>query len=327
MKYNTFGNTDMEVSKITLGSWVMGGGEWWGSDHDDSRYIRVINKAIDAGINLIDTASGYGGGHSEVVVGKALKGQREKVFVATKATGNELKKGNAEKTVTDSLNRLGMDYVDVFFIHWAIPGIDIRENMQQLEKLREKGLIRYIGASNLTLQHFELAKQAGKIDIYQPPYSLLYRNIEQEVLPYCIKEDIAVMTYSALCMGLLTGKYHQDWAFEKGDIRPDMVPLFQGDTFIQSIEAVNNLKTIAEKYDATIAQCAINWVFSQQGIDTAIMGARTEDQLDNNLKAIALEMSQHDLEKMSQICFDVSESVKDWDTMYHKDEPNFEIKP
>ncbi len=326
MEYNLLGKTEMNISKITLGTWVMGGDVWWGSDHDDNRYADVVKKAVDSGINFIDTASGYGNGHSEVIVGKALKEITKDIFIATKSTGDTLLKDTAEKTVSESLKRLGRDYVDVYFIHWPIPGIDVRENMESLERLKAKGIIRHIGVSNFTLKHFELAEQAGVIDVFQPAYNLFFRNIEQELLPYCIKKQIGVMTYSSLCMGLLTGKYHKDWKFEDGDIRPDMVPVFQGDTFVHAIAAVDALKDIAEKYDAETAQCALNWVFSQNGVHTAIMGARTPAHLERNIKAVMLKIDQADLNEMAGICSGVADSVKEWDTMYHKDEPNFVIK-
>lgn len=316
----------MNASVITLGSWVMGGGAWWGSDHDDGRYISTIRQAIDAGINIIDTATGYGDGHSEEVVGKAIKGRKDMLYIATKANADALVPENAQQTVEESISRLGIDVIDIFYIHWPVPGISVARNIEALENLREKGLIRYIGVSNFTVRHMDIARKAGTIDVFQPPYSLLWRNIEDELLPYCNEHDIGVMTYSSMAMGLLSGKYTPDSTFEDGDIRKDMVALFKKDTYPKALEAVDKLKLIAEQYGVTMAQAAINWVLSQKGVSTAIVGARTPKQLQENLKAVEIVINEADLKKMGLICDEVKKIVSNWDTMYFKKADAFEIK-
>ncbi len=325
MKFTKLGNTDMNVSVMTMGTWVMGGGSWWGSDHDDQRYIDTINAAIEHGVNTIDTAITYGEGHSEVIVGKAIKGKRDALYIASKANADLLTPENAQKTVEESLKRLDIDYIDIYYIHWPKPGISVAKNMEALEALRRKGLIKYIGVSNFTTRHMDIARNAGTIDVFQPPYSLLWRNIESDLLPYCINNNIGVMTYSSIAMGLLSGKYTKASTFEDGDIRKDMVPLFKGDIYEKSLAAVENLKVIASKYDLTVAQAAINWVFSQQGIATAIVGARTPKQLEENLKATNFVISNEDLAAMSKVCDDIKDMVSDWDTMYFKKADAFEI--
>jgi len=326
MKYRKMIGTDINASAITLGTWVMGGGEWWGSDHDDKRYIDTIHAAIDSGINVIDTAMGYGGGHSEEVVGMAIKGQREKLVIASKASADVLTSDTAQKTVEDSLRRLDTDYIDIYFIHWPEPGISVAANMEAMEKLRDKGLIKYIGVSNFTTRHMDIARTVGTINVFQPAYSLLWRNIEHEFLPYCVKNDIGVMTYSSMAMGLLTGKYKKGHEFEDGDIRKDTVALFGGELFLESLEAVKKLAVIAKRNGMTVAQAAINWVFSQPGISTAIVGARTPKQLEENLKAVDFTISGADLKEMDAITKDIKKEVADWDTMYFKTAPAFEIK-
>lgn len=326
MKYSVMGKTDMKVSSITLGSWVMGGDAWWGSDHDDKRYTDIIKSALDNGINMIDTAMGYGNGHSEEIVGKAIKGKRDSVYIASKANADLLIPQNAQKTVEDSLKRMGLNYIDLYYIHWPQPGISIAHNMEALEKLRRKGLIRYIGVSNCTVRHMDIARTAGDIDVFQPPYSLLWRNIESELLPYCINNDIGVMTYSSIAMGLLSGKYTKESKFEDGDIRKDTVALFMSDIYIKALEAVEELKKITDKYGVTLVQAAINWVFSQKGISTAIVGARTPAQLEENLKSADFSISEQDLGRMSEICDEIKKDVADWDTMYFKKADAYEIK-
>ena len=326
MKYRKMTGTNINASVITLGTWVMGGGTWWGSDHDDKRYIDTIKEAVDAGINVIDTAMGYGGGHSEEVVGKAVKGIRDKVAIASKANADILTPDTARKTVEESLKRLDTDYIDIYYIHWPKPGISVASNMEALEKLREKGLIKYIGVSNFTVKHLDIARTAGTVNVFQPAYSLLWRNIEKELLPYCIENEIGVMTYSSMAMGLLSGKYKRSGSgFEDGDIRKDMVAVFSGELYEKCLDAVEKLTVIAKENGMTMAQAAINWVFSQKGISTAIVGARTPKQLEENLKAVEFELSRVDIKKMRSITQQIYEAVADWDTMYFKKADAFEI--
>lgn len=319
-------NTSMEVSAISMGTWAMGGDKFWGSQHDDQRYIDTIVCAIDHGINMIDTAVVYGEGHSEEIVGKAIKGKKDKLFISTKALSGMLTPDVAQKTIEGSLKRLGVDYIDIYYIHWPNPDISVAFNMESLEKLREKGLIRYIGVSNFTMRHLDIARTAGTIDVIQSPYSLFWRNIESGILPYCIKNNIGMMTYSSIAMGLLSGKYTRDASFEEGDIRGEQVPLFKNETFEKALDAVEKFKEIADRYGSSIAQAAINWVISQKGVSTAIVGARNPAQLEENIKALDFKISVSDLKKMGDICKPVSDRVADWDTMYEKDSGALKIK-
>ncbi len=325
MKYRKLGSTGLDISTITIGSWAMGGGEWWGSDHDDKRYIDTIRYGFDNGINIIDTAMGYGEGHSEELVGKALQGYRDKVYVVSKANADDLTEEKAEKTVQDSLKRLDTDYIDVYFIHWPKPGISVASNMEALEKLRKKGMIRHIGVSNFTTRHMDIARTAGSVDVFQPPYSLLWRNIEKELLPYCIKNDIGVMTYSSLAMGLLSGTYTAELDLEDTDIRKTMVPLFKGEIYMKALKAVEKLRVFASRHDVTVAQAAISWVCSQPGISTAITGALSPKQLAENIKAVDIEFSDEELVEMGRAFEEVNRDVADWDTMYFKEAEDLKI--
>lgn len=319
MKYKELGQTGLEISAITIGSWAMGGGVWWGSDHDDKRYIDTLKYGFDNGINIVDTAMGYGEGHSEELVGKALSGYRDKVYVATKANADILTAETAEKTVQDSLKRLGTDYIDIYFIHWPTPGISVAHNMEALEVLREKGMIRYIGVSNFTTRHMDIARTAGTIDVFQPAYSLFWRNIEKDLLPYCVKNGIGLMTYSSLAMGLLSGTYTEELNLEEGDIRKTMVPLFQGETYLKALKAVEKIRGIAARHDVTMAQAALSWVCNQPDISTAITGATTPKHLDENIRAANIVLSDEELEEMGKACEGVNDDIADWDTMYYKE--------
>lgn len=325
MRYKKLGLTGLDISVIALGSWVMGGGEWWGSDHDDGRYIDTIRLAMDNGVNIIDTATGYGNGHAEELVGRALGQTRDKIILASKANADMLTAQNAEATVDDSLKRLGSDYIDIYFIHWPQPGISVAHNMEALEKLRQKGKLRFIGVSNFTRAHMDIARTAGKVDVFQPPYSLFWRNIEKELLPYCISHGMGVMTYSSIAMGLLSGKYTVDTQLEDGDIRKAMVPLFAGDAYQKALAAVETIRAIAGRRGATVSQAAISWVVSQPGIATAIVGARTPAQLAENLKAAQVNFSGDDLNEMTLASRPVNEDIADWDTMYYKKADSWRI--
>lgn len=325
MTYKKLGRTGLDVSVITMGSWVMGGGEWWGSDHDDRRYIDTIKHAVDNGINTIDTATGYGDGHAEELVGQAVGSGREKLVLVSKANADALMAHNAETTVDGSLKRLGTDYIDIYFIHWPQPGISVAHNMEALEKLRQKGKIRFIGVSNFTKAHMDIARSTGTVDVFQPPYSLFWRNIEKELLPYCISHGIGVMTYSSIAMGLLSGKYTICTQLEEGDIRKSMVPLFAGNTFQKALAAVETIRIVAQRSNATVSQAAISWVYSQQGVATAIVGARTPTQLAENLRAVEINFSNDDLKEMTLASQPVNEDIADWDTMYFKKADAFRI--
>ncbi len=325
MKYKKLGQTGLDVSAITIGSWAMGGGVWWGSDHDDKRYVDTLKYGFDNGINIVDTAMGYGEGHSEEVVGQALLGYRDKVYVASKATAEFLTAEKAEKTVQDSLKRLGIDYIDIYFIHWPQPGISVAHNMEALETLRKKGMIRFIGVSNFTTKHMDIARTAGTIDIFQPPYSLFWRNIEKDLLPYCIKNSIGLMTYSSLAMGLLSGTFTAELDLEEEDIRNTMVPLFHGETYMKALNAVEKLRVIAARHDVTLAQAALSWVCNQPGISTAISGARSPQQLAENIIAVDITLEDEELKEMGKVCEGVNHDIADWDTMYFKEADAFRI--
>jgi aryl-alcohol dehydrogenase-like predicted oxidoreductase len=325
MKYKELGSTGLNVSVITLGSWVMGGGAWWGSDHDDRRYVDTIAYAVDHGVNIIDTATGYGDGHAEELVRLGIRGRRGGVCLTSKANADALTAQTAERTVDDSLKRLGTDYIDIYFIHWPQPGISVARNMEALEALRRKGKIRLIGVSNFTAAHLDIARTAGTVDVFQPAYSLFWRNIEKELLPYCIRHGIGVMTYSSIAMGLLSGKYTHDTRLEEGDIRRTMVPLFAGEPYEKALAAVERIRAIAEKRGASVSQAAISWVYSRPGVSTAIVGARTPAQLAENLKAADTGLTDDDFNEMAAASAPVNKDISDWDTMYFKRADAFRI--
>src|SRR5579875_3603391 len=211
------GNSDLHLTPIGYGAWAIGGGNWefaWG-DQDDSESIRTIERALDSGINWIDTAAIYGLGHSEEIVGKALKGRSQKPYVFTKCSMRwfpdrkiyrSLKAGSLQEEIEASLRRLGVDTIDLYQIHWPNPEDEIEEAWETLAKFQEEGKVRYIGVSNFNVEQMKRAQAIAPITSLQPPYSLLRRNIEEEILPFCREHNIGVINYSPMVSGLLTGK-------------------------------------------------------------------------------------------------------------------------
>jgi len=326
MEYSKLGKTNIEISKITFGSWAIGAGKEWGANLQDTEYQKTIISAFESGINFFDTASGYGNGHSEILLGKTVKSFREKVIISSKHSSPSLLKGNAEQNVDASLKRLNTDYIDVFLVHWPSDKIDVRENIEQLMHLKEKGKIKSIGVSNYTTKHLKKALEVGQIDVIQPCYSLYWRQIEKELLPFCVDNDISVMTYSSMASGLLSGKFTKDWMFDENDMRNGKIALFKKGVFEKAIETNEKLNFYVEKYNKSLAQIAINWVINKKGITTAIVGAKTSKQVLENIEAIGWSLSKEDFDAIGDICMGVAELVSDWDTMYLKSDRRLFVK-
>jgi len=278
--------TDLDVSRIALGTWAIGGWMWGGTDEAAS--IDTIHAALDRRVNLIDTAPVYGFGTSESIVGKAVKqyGPRDRVVLSTKA-GLEWKNGDVFRNskpsriafeVEESLRRLQTDYIDIYFIHWPDPQVPFEETARIMDTLRQQGKIRAVGVSNYAPDQMDAFRAAGAIHVCQPPYNLFERGIEADVMPYCRENGIALMTYGALCRGLLSGKMTADRQFTGDDLRK-VDPKFQPPRYDQYLAAVERLKTLAgEHAGRDILPAAVRWVLDQ-GVEIAIWGGRTPDQM------------------------------------------------
>lgn len=288
MQTRTFGNTDIKVTPVGLGTWAIGGWMWGGTDETQS--IDTIHSAVDRGIGLVDTAPVYGFGRSEEIVGKALAGgRREKVALATKVALNwdgdenvfrDATAGRIEQEVEDSLRRLQTDTIDIYQIHWPDPAAPMEETARAMERLLREGKIRAIGVSNFTPGQMDEFRTFAPLHSLQPPYNLFERDIEEGVLPYCREHQIATITYGGLCRGLLTGKMSKDSQFEGDDLRNND-PKFQGDRFSQYLRAVEALDQYAgDKFGKSVLALALRWLIDQPGVTTALWGARRPDQLD-----------------------------------------------
>jgi aryl-alcohol dehydrogenase-like predicted oxidoreductase len=278
--------TSLKVSRVAIGTWAIGGWMWGGTDEAES--ISTIRAALEHGINVIDTAPAYGFGRSEEIVGKAIaEGRlRSRVIIATKA-GLEWDDGkvfrNASRKrimreIEDSLRRLRTDHIDIYQVHWPDPLVPIGETAEGMHTLFKQGKIRAIGVSNFSVDQMEEFRRVAPLHVLQSPYNLFERGIEVDLLPYCRKNRIAVFGYGALCRGLLSGRMRQDTAFGGDDLRR-ADPKFGPPRFAQYLAAVQRLDRLAqERFGKRVIHLAVRWVLDQ-GITTALWGARHPDQL------------------------------------------------
>jgi len=319
MRTRKIGTTDIEASVVALGAWAIGGGTWWGKSSDDEQSIRAIHTALDAGVTMIDTAPAYGWGRSEEVVGKALKGRRDKVILATKCglwwhddrgplffemEGRSIRKILRPETIRQeiefSLKRLGTDYIDLYQTHWQSPEPEndpISETMECLMKLKKEGKIRAIGVSNVDISQMKEYQAAGVLDTVQPRYSMLDRAIEQDLLPHCIEHNISSLAYSPLEQGLLTGKIGMDRILKEGEAR-NSIPWFKLENRQKVIDMLDKWRDLTEKYACTLAQLVIAWTVEQPGITFALCGARKAQHSTQNAAAGDLVIEQRDMQRM-----------------------------
>jgi len=313
MEYTQFGQTALRVSKISYGTWQFGGD--WGqverAQWDAGK--ASVQKALELGINFFDTAQAYGFGLAERMLGEALqpylkKGLREEIVLATKGglrmEGDKLlrdaSQGWLRQGVEQSLRNLGVDYIDLYQVHWPDPNTPIEETAQALDQLVREGKIRYVGVSNYDVEHMQAFERTRKLDSLQPPYSLFRRDIEQEILPYTRQHDIGVLVYGALAHGLLAGAFSPQTTFAADDWRSKS-PIFRGESFGRNLAVVEHLKRLAQQDGMSVAQLAIAWVLAQPGIDVAIVGAHTPAQLEQTAQAGDIHLTQATLQEIERI--------------------------
>ena len=309
MEYLKPNTCDFEISRITLGTWAIGGWMWGGTDEMDS--INTVVKAIDKGVTTIDTAAVYGFGKSEELVGKGIKkyGKRQDVVLATKGglewdDNGKIRRNSTperlKKEVDDSLRRLGTDYIDIYQIHWPDHDTDFAETANTLLTLQKEGKIRAIGVSNFSPDQMDEFRNSAPIHFCQPPYNLFEREIEADVKPYCQENDIALLTYGALCRGLLTGKMSENSTFEGDDLRQHD-PKFKGKRYKEYLAAVKELQNFAkEQHNKGIIALAVRWILDK-GVESAIWGARRPGQVDNVDEVMNWHLSKDDLKQIDEI--------------------------
>ncbi len=291
MNTKRLGNSDLFITPIGFGAWAIGGGGWefaWGAQ-DDRDSVAAIREALDAGINWIDTAAVYGLGHSEEVVARALDGVRDRPYVFTKCSmvwdehrqiGHSLKADSIRRECEASLRRLRVDAIDLYQVHWPDPDADIEEGWATMAKLKEEGKVRNIGVSNFTVAQMKRARAIAPITSLQPRYSLLHREVEAEILPFCARENIGVIAYSPMASGLLTGAMTRERiaALPADDWRKHH-PDFQEPRLSRNLRLVSLLRTIGKRHGHTPAEVAVAWVLYNPAVTGAIVGARRPGQV------------------------------------------------
>lgn len=320
MQTRKLGYTDLELTTVGLGAWAMGG-PWlygWGPQDDDES-IATLLRAMDVGVNWIDTAAIYGLGRSETVVGRALKQMSPKPLIATKCglcwdekseRIPRLKAQSIRAECHDSLRRLDIETIDLYQIHFNEPDEDIEEAWTEMARLVEEGKVRYIGVSNFTVAQIRRIQSIHPVASLQPPYSMLHREVEDELLDYCGQNDIGVVVYSPMQRGLLTGTFDAERVanLPEGDHRKAN-PDFQPPQFDATMELVEQLRPIAERNGRTCSQLAISWILRRSEVTSAIVGARRPDQIVETAQASDWDLSEEDIEKIEQFLAERKEKV------------------
>jgi len=312
MRTRRLGNTDLELTVVGLGTWAIGG-PWqygWGPQ-DENEAIAAILKAIDLGINWIDTAAIYGCGHSEELVGRALKQTKVKPIIATKCSllWNDkrekigcLKAESIRKECEDSLKRLGVEVIDLYQMHWPDPEKDIEEGWGEMARLQKQGKVRHIGVCNYNTAQLDRIRKIAPVASLQPPYSMIRRGVEAELLPYCAKNNIGVVAYSPMQRGLLTGKFSKK---RLSELAPDDHRLKSGDyqepEFSATLALVDKLGPIAERNKRTLAQLAIAWVLRRPEVTAAIVGARKPSQIAETAPAANWILTKNDIAEIEKL--------------------------
>jgi aryl-alcohol dehydrogenase-like predicted oxidoreductase len=306
------GRTGLQITRVGLGAWAIGGGGWefgWGPQEDEQS-LAAIRRALEQGVNWIDTAAAYGFGRSEEVVGRALadlsSGERPYVFTKCsllegpgRRVVHNLKRDSIMREAEASLERLGLDAIDLYQIHWPNPLEDIEEGWAALAELKDQGLVNHIGVSNFDADQLRRIETIAPVETLQPQYSLIERDSEQELLPFAEREEIGVIAYSPMGSGLLTGKMtrarieqfpEDDW--RKGDER------FQEPKLSDNLELVERLRTVAARHDTEPGTVAVAWTLRNPAVDAAIVGFRRPDQVDPVLPAANLQLTAEDMEEI-----------------------------
>ncbi len=304
MKLRRLGNSDLMITPIGFGAWAIGGGAWafgWGPQ-DDAKSIATIHEAIDVGINWIDTAAVYGLGHSETVVAMALDGIAKRPYVFTKCArvwddnrniGKSLKADSIRKECEASLRRLRIDVIDLYQVHWPEPDEDVEEGWAEVAKLQREGKVRWIGVSNFDASQMARAAKIAPITSLQPPYSMLRREIETEILPYCEANHVGTLVYSPMQSGLLTGTWTRERvaALPADDWRKEKNKWFQEPNLTRNLELVEHLKQIGAPYGKSAGEVAIAWVLRHPAVTAAIVGARKPGQLKELIGAVDWQLT------------------------------------
>ena len=313
MRTTALGTTGMDITRVGFGAWAIGGGGWdwaWGGQDDDES-VSAIHRALDLGVNWIDTAAQYGFGHSEEVVGRAIAGLSERPYIFTKCgqpegpdrtTVRSLKRDSIRRELEGSLRRLGVEAIDLWQIHFPIPDEDVEEGWSALAEAREEGLVRHIGVSNFDVGQLRRAQAIAPVETLQPPYSLIDRDVEAEILPFAEGEAIGVIVYSPMGSGMLSGGMTRerieglpddDWRSHDARFREPLLS--------EHLALVDRLRAVAERHGTTPGAVAVAWTLRNPAVDGAIAGFRRPDQVEPILAAADLDLTDEDVETIAGV--------------------------
>ena len=319
MEYKKIQGPEIKLSVLGLGTWAFGSDAWWGKQ-DDKDSFSVLEKFIESGINLIDTAPVYGKGHSEELLGKFLKekNRRKEVILATKLglswlgpkIYNDLKRKAMIRELDESRKRLQTDYIDIYQVHWPDSRTPIRETAETMYEFYNKGIIKAVGLSNYSVEQMKEFMRYSPLHTMQPPYNMFSRQIEEDIIPFCIENNISVISYIPLHSGILTGKFF----FEEVKIPSDLCRKKHKDLkpplFFINKEILQDLKEIALKYNKTLTQLVSNWTYNKKGITSILVGARDLRQLEENMGSVGWKIKEEDLTKIESILIRRDEKIR-----------------
>lgn len=300
------------LPKMVLGTWQAGKSDWAGIN--DEEIIEAIKASYDNGITAYDTAAVYGNGHSERVLGQALKTVRPKITIISKAPFANLSYDGVLKACEQSLKNLQTTYLNVYLVHWPAGSfgskkVPLAETMKAMQYLKEQGMAIHIGVSNFDINLIKQARDMAEISVVQSPYSLFWRMVENDILPYCQQNDMNFMAYSPLAQGLLTGRFRTGHTFPKGDHRAGN-RLFQGQNFACAQNALKVLDIMAKEKNVTVAQLALAWVMNHANV-SAVAGARNRQQAEDNVKALNVQLAEIDMTALDKISCMVTANLDD----------------
>ena len=321
MKTRKLGWTDLNLTTIGYGSWALGGGDWlwsWGPQ-DDQASLATILRAMELGVNWIDTAAVYGLGHSEEVLGQALKKLPRRPILSTKCSlvwdsaknvSPRLKKESVRSELEASLRRLGVETIDLYQIHWPNPDADIEEGWGAMADLVKEGKVRYIGVSNFSLEQIKRVQPIHRIASLQPPYSMLKRDIEADLLAYCAANQIGVVVYSPMQKGLLTGKFQDRLGQFTADDHRGQDPDFKDPLLKIHLELIESLRPIAAKHGRSVAQLAIAWTLRRPEVTAAIVGARKPSQIEETVAAGDWVLTEADIQSIDRLLVEHDQALQ-----------------
>lgn len=322
MERRKLGNSELSVTPIGIGTWAIGGGDnpyGWGSQ-DDKDSIAAIRRGLELGVNWIDTAAGYGHGHSEEVIGQAIAGRRDEVIIATKCgilwqeDGSDIfgcmEAASIKREVENSLRRLNVDVIDLWQIHWPLPDEGIEEGWGAVADVIKEGKVRYGGVSNFSVEQLKRIMPIHPVTSLQPPFSMLLRDTEKELLPFCAENDIGVVVYSPMQAGLLTGKMTRERvaAFPEDDWRKGN-SLFQEPQLSINLDLVEKVRPIAQRAGRPVSQLAIAWVLRRPEVTSAIVGARRPSQIEETAGAAEWKLSAEEIAEIDKLLAERDEAL------------------